>query len=67
MKMWELFLAVIRLLAEYDVILAEHLQSTKEKPKSVTYFSNRSQNEIIDLGKTIEKKFLKLRMQNILQ
>ena len=56
MKMWEFFLAVIRLLAEYDVILAEHLQSTKEKPKSVTYFSNRSQNEIIDLGKTIEKK-----------
>ena len=56
MKMWKFFLAVIRLLVEYDVILAEHLQSTKEKPKSVTYFSNRSQNEIIDLGKTIEKK-----------
>ena len=56
MKTWEFFLAVIRLLAEYDVILAEHLQSTKKKPKNVNYFSNRSQNEIIDLGKTIEKK-----------
>ena len=43
------FLAMIRLLAKYDVILAEHVQSAKEKPKIVTYFSNRSQNEINDL------------------
>ena len=50
------FLATIKLLAKYNVILAEHVQSAKEKPKSVTYFSNRSQNEIIDiLGKTIKK------------
>ena len=53
----ENFLATIRLLAKYDVILAEHLQSAKEKPKSVTYFSNRIQNKIIDLlGKTTTKK-----------
>ena len=52
-------LATIRLLAKYDVILAERLQSAKEKPKSVIYFSNRSQNEIIDLlGKTIKKKII---------
>ena len=53
------FLATIRLLAKYDVILAEHVQSAKEKPKSVTYFSNTSQNEIIDLlGETIKKKII---------
>ena len=54
-----MFSATIRLLAKYDVILAEHLQSAKEKPKSVTCFFNRSQNEIIDLlGKTIKKKII---------
>ena len=37
----ENFLAAIRLLAKYDVILTEHVQSAKEKTKSVTYFSNR--------------------------
>ena len=53
------FSATIRLLAKLDLILAEHLQSAKEKPKSVTYFSNRSQNKIIDLlGKTIKKKII---------
>ena len=53
------FLATIRLLAKCDVILAEHVQSAKEKPKSVTYFSNRSQNEIIDLlGEIIKKKII---------
>ena len=51
------FLATIRLLAKYDAILAEHVQSAKEKPKSVTYFSNRNQNEIMVLpGETIKKK-----------
>ena len=51
------FLATIKLLAIYDVILAEHVQSAKEKRKNVTYFSKRSQNEIIDLlGETIKKK-----------
>ena len=51
--------ATIRLLAKYDVILAEHVQSAQEKPKSVSYFSNRSQNEIIDLlGETIKKKII---------
>ena len=53
------FLATIRLLVKYDVILAEHVQSAKKKPKSVTYFSNRSQNEIIDLlGGNIKKKII---------
>ena len=53
------FLATIRLFAKYDVILAEHVQSAKEKPKIVTYFFNRSQNEIIDLlGETIKKKII---------
>ena len=53
------FLATIRLLPKYDVILAEHLQSIKENPKSVTYFSNRSQNKMIDLlGKTIKQKLI---------
>ena len=50
------FLATIKLLAKYDAILAEHVQSAKEKPKSVACLSNTSQNEIIDLlGKTIKK------------
>ena len=50
------FLATIRLLAQYDVILAEHMQSVKDKPKSVTYLSNRIQNEIIDLlGESLKK------------
>ena len=53
------FLATFRLLAKYDVILAEHVQSAKEKPKSVTYFSNTSQIEIIDLlGETVKKKII---------
>ena len=51
------FLATIRLLAKYDVILAEYVQSVKEKPKSVTDFSNKSQNEVIELlCETIKKK-----------
>ena len=46
-------------MAKCDVILAEHVQSAKEKPKSVTYFSNRSQNEIINLlGETVKKKII---------
>lgn len=53
------FLATIRLMAKYDVILAEHLQRGKDKPKSVTYLSNRSQNEIIDLlGETVKKNII---------
>ena len=62
-------LATIRFLAKHDVILAEHVQSAKEKPKSVAYFSNTSQNQIIDLlGETIKKTIIcELRMQNILQ
>ena len=53
------FLAVVKLLAKYDVVLAEHLQRDKDKPKGVTYLSNRIQNEIIDLlCKTIKKRIV---------
>ena len=53
------FLATIRLLAKYDDILAKHLQRGKEKPKSVTYLSNRIQNEIINLlGETVKKNII---------
>ena len=53
------FLATIRLLAMYNVIFAKHSQSAKGKLKSVTYFSNTSQNKIIDLfRKTIKKKMI---------
>ena len=53
------FLATIRLLAKYDVILVERVQSAKEKPESVTYFYNRNQKGIIDLlGETIKKKII---------
>ena len=58
----ENFLATIRLLAKYDVILAEHVQSAKKKPKSVACFSNTSQNKIIDLlGETIKKKIITMK------
>ena len=46
-------------MAKYDVNFTEYVQSAKAKPKSVTYFSNRSQNEIIDLlSETIKKKII---------
>ena len=55
----ENFLATIRLLAKCDVILAVHVQSAQEKTKNVTYFSNTSQNEIINLlGETIKEKMI---------
>ena len=55
----EHFLATIRLLVEYDVLLAELVQNAKEKPKSATNFSNRSQSKIIDLlGENIKKKIV---------
>ena len=43
------FLEVIKLLADYDVVLFEHLQSVRNKPNKVNYLSNMSQNEIINL------------------
>ncbi|XP_059160047.1 uncharacterized protein LOC131943787 [Physella acuta] len=53
------FLAVVRLMAKYDVVLADHLQREKDTPKGVTYLSNRIQNEIIDLlCKTIKSRII---------
>ena len=43
------FLEVIKLLADYDVVLFEHLQNVRNKPNKVNYLSNKSQNEIINL------------------
>ena len=36
------FLEVIRLLADYDVVLFEHLQNVRNKPNKVSYLSNKS-------------------------
>ena len=44
------FLEVIRLLADYDGVLLEHLQNVRNKPNKVNYLSNKSQNEIISLA-----------------
>ena len=53
------FLEVIRLLADYDVVLFEHLQNVRNKPSKVNYLSNKSQNEIINLiGSMIKKKII---------
>ena len=51
------FLEIIRLLADYDVFLFEHLQNVCNKHNKVNYLSNKSQNEIINLlGSMIKKK-----------
>ena len=51
------FLEVIRLLADYDVVLFEDLQNVRNKPIKVNYLSNKSQNGIINLiGSMINKK-----------
>ena len=50
------FLEVIRLLADYDVVLFEHLQNVRNKPNKVNYPSNKSQNETINLISSMIKK-----------
>nr|XP_039261934.1 zinc finger MYM-type protein 1-like [Styela clava] len=50
------FLEIIELLADYDVVLFEHLQNARKKPNKVNYLSNKSQNEIINLIAGIIKK-----------
>ena len=40
------------------MVLAEHLQSAKKKPKYINYFSKKSQNKIIDLGETNKKMII---------
>lgn len=53
------FMATIRLLAKYDVVLAQHLLKGKDHPRSVTYLSNTIQNEIINiLGESVRRKIL---------
>ena len=53
------FLKVIRLLADYDVVLFEHLQNVRNKPNKVNYLWNKNQNEIINLiGSIIKKKII---------
>ena len=50
------FLEIIRLLADYDVVLFEHLQNVRNKPNKVNYLSKKSQNEIINLIASMIKK-----------
>nr|XP_039248891.1 zinc finger MYM-type protein 1-like [Styela clava] len=50
------FLEIIGLLADYDVVLFEHLQNARKNPNKVNYLSNKSQNEIINLIAGIIKK-----------
>ena len=53
------FLEIIRLLADYDVVLFQHLQNVRNKPHKVNYPSNKSPNKIIDLiGCMIKKKII---------
>ena len=53
------FLEVIRLLADYDVVLFEHLQNVRNKSNKVNYLSKKSQNEIINfIGSMIKKKII---------
>ena len=43
------FLALLKLLAKYDLLTANHLQHAKENPGSVSYLSPDIQNEFINL------------------
>lgn len=52
------FLEIIKLLADYDVVLFEHLQNVRNKPNKVNYLSNKSQNEIINLIGSMIKKII---------
>ena len=52
-------LALLKLLAEYDLLTANHLQHAKENPGSVSYLSPDIQNEFINLlACTIRDKLL---------
>nr|XP_039265699.1 uncharacterized protein LOC120341282 [Styela clava] len=50
------FSEIIGLLADYDVVLFEHLQNARKNPNKVNYLSNKSQNELIKLIAGIIKK-----------
>ena len=43
------FLALLKLLAEYDLLTANHLQHVKENPGPVSYLSPDIQNKFINL------------------
>ena len=53
------FLALFNLLAEYDLLTANHLQHAKENPGSVSHLSPDIQNEFINqLACTVRHKLL---------
>ena len=53
------FLALLKLLAEYDLLTANHLQHAKENPGSVSYLSTDIQNEFINpLACTVRDKLV---------
>ena len=53
------FLALSKLLAEYDLLTANHLQHAKKNPGSVSYLSPDIQNEFINLvACTVRDKLL---------
>ena len=53
------FLALLKFLAEYDLLTANHLQHAKENPGSVSYLSPDIQNEFINLlACTVRDKLL---------
>ena len=45
----ENFLAVLKLIARYDTVAAQHLDNAVSNPRSVSYLSHDTQNEFIEL------------------
>ena len=43
------FLALLDFLSEYDSLIREHLDRTRNNPKKVSFLSNKMQNEFIEL------------------
>ncbi len=59
------FLALLKVIAQYDPLLANHLQRAQENPRSVSYLSPEIQNEFICLlASTVRKKLLSDIKQN---
>lgn len=53
------FLALLKVIAQYDPLLENHLQHARENPKSVSYLSPEIQNEFICLlASTVRKQLL---------
>ena len=53
------FLALIKLVAQYDPLLAKHVQHAEKNPESVSYLSSEIQNEFIHiLASTVKSKLL---------